>query len=89
MTDKIFVNMLAERLDTTKIETKRICEEIDALIKERISSGEKFKAFDVVYSVKDTAERNGVNPKTGEKLVIPAGKKVSLRACKGLKEIVK
>lgn len=89
MTDKIFVDELSEVLGETKVRTKEICYAIEGLIKRKVSDNSNFKFADIMFSVKDTAERNGFNPSTGEKIVIPAGKKVSLRASKGLKEIVK
>lgn len=39
--------------------------------------------------VKTTAARKGRNPRTGESLDIPAGKKVLFVACKELKEALK
>ena len=39
--------------------------------------------------LKNTAARKGRNPKTGETMNIPAGKKVGFTACKELKEALK
>lgn len=89
MTDKVFVDELSETLGETKVRTKEICYAIEGLIKKKISDNGNFKFADIMFSVKDTAERNGFNPSTGERIVIPAGKKVSVRAGRGLKEIVK
>ena len=40
-------------------------------------------------SVKETKEREGHNPATGEKLIIPPSKRVKYKASKMLKETVK
>lgn len=40
------------------------------------------------FAVKTHKERTGRNPKTGEKLTIPAKKVVTFKAGKGLKEVV-
>jgi len=39
-------------------------------------------------SIKETKEREGHNPATGEKLIIKAGKKVAYKQSKAIKEIV-
>jgi DNA-binding protein HU-beta len=39
-----------------------------------------------VFSVVERAARNGVNPKTGAKIQIPASKTVKFRAAKNLKD---
>jgi len=41
------------------------------------------------FKVQPTAARTGVNPKTGEKLQIPAGKKAKFTASKSLKDAIK
>jgi len=41
------------------------------------------------FSVKETAARKGRNPKTGESISIPAGKKVSFKVSPTLKEVLK
>lgn len=41
------------------------------------------------WLVKDTAERQGRNPATGESITIPAGRKVSFKAGKNLRDSIK
>ena len=41
------------------------------------------------FEVVETKERTGVNPATGEKLIIPPSKRVKYKASKMLKETVK
>jgi DNA-binding protein HU-beta len=41
------------------------------------------------FTVKSTAARDGRNPKTGESIKIPAGKKVSFKAGTSLKDAIK
>jgi nucleoid DNA-binding protein len=38
------------------------------------------------FEVRATKEKMGRNPKTGEKIQIPAGRKVVFKAAKGLKD---
>jgi DNA-binding protein HU-beta len=77
-----------------KIETKKMGQEVvnavfDAIMK-TLSRGEEvgitgFGTFKVVK----TKARMGINPKTGQKLQIPAGTKPKFRAGKELKDAVK
>lgn len=41
------------------------------------------------FKVTNTSARTGVNPKTGQKIQIPAGKKAKFTASKGLKDMLK
>ncbi len=41
------------------------------------------------FSVKDTAERNCINPRTGERMTAPASRRVSFKAASDLKAAVK
>ena len=47
-------------------------------------NGEKFKLSDVIFDVKDVAERTARNPSTGEKVTVPAHKKISIKAASNL-----
>ena len=77
-----------------KIETKKMGQEVvnavfDSIMK-TLSRGEEvgitgFGTFKVVK----TKARMGINPKTGQKLQIPAGTKPKFRAGKELKDAVK
>lgn len=40
------------------------------------------------FVVKETAERKGRNPQTGEQITIPAGKRLSFKVSKALKDAV-
>ena len=42
-----------------------------------------------VFRVRETKERQGKNPQTGEVLTIPAGKKPAFRAASALKEAIR
>ena len=40
------------------------------------------------FLVKETAERKGRNPQTGEEITIPAGKRLSFKVSKALKDTI-
>ena len=66
-------------------ESKEFVAEIENSLK---SDGEVKVTGLGVFQVKDRAQRNGRNPKTGETIVIPAGKKISFRFSSLLKKAV-
>lgn len=89
----------SEIIEAIKIETglhkKDITEVLDAfelLVKgalaedneERKFSWNSFFSLEVV----DKAERNGVNPSNGEKILIPAGSRIKFKAGSGLKSVL-
>lgn len=88
-------DQFAERLITDhglrlkKGDAKKLVGEIfEALINEMVSGNAvSIHGFGKFY-VKEMKERNGVNPKTGESIVIAAKKVPKFSAAKGLKEAV-
>ncbi len=77
-----------------KTETKKQAQEIVELIFDSIKASLKKKdpvaisGFGIL-KIKETKARMGRNPKTGEAIQISAKKKISFRAAKELKELVK
>ena len=76
------------------IEKKKQAEQaVDAVfdtIVKSLSSGEEVKVPGFgIFRVAKSAARTGVNPKTGEKIKIPASVKPKFKAAKALKEAVK
>lgn len=89
MTKEGLIEAIASKTSSKK-EAAEIVNEIFDLITKALSKGE-----DVVitgfgtFSAKKRAARQGVNPKTGEKISIPAMTVPKFKAGKGLKEAVK
>jgi DNA-binding protein HU-beta len=74
--------------------TKKLAGEMLDVILESIQEGIETDGRVILsgfgsWEVRDRAERNGVNPATGAKIVIPATKTVGFKASKNLKESVK
>lgn len=74
---------------TTKAEAGRIVESTFATISGVLGKGGEvsFAGFGT-FAIKETAPRKGRNPKTGESIDIPAGKKVTFKPNKGLKDLL-
>ena len=88
MTNKVFVDALAEKLGKTKKETKEIVTAFEAVLKESVGA-EKIKVADLNFYVKEVPARNGVNPQTQEKIVIPAHKKLCVKASNSFQALVR
>lgn len=90
MLKKELLNVLSEKLGIKKIETEKYLNTLEELITEELKKGENFTLGKLgTFKVKDRAEKNGVNPKTGEKIVIPARKAVTFKASKNLSTLIK
>ncbi len=90
MLKKELLNVLSEKLGIKKIETEKYLNTLEELITEELKKGEDFTLGKLgTFKVKDRAEKNGVNPKTGEKIVIPARKAVTFKASKNLSTLIK
>ncbi|HDQ00345.1 MAG TPA: HU family DNA-binding protein [bacterium] len=76
------------------IPTKKVAgEAVDALfatLTDCLKKGDSFtyQGFGT-FKVAHTAARTGVNPATGQKIQIPAGKKAKFTPSKGLKDLLK
>ncbi|WP_185882908.1 HU family DNA-binding protein [Blattabacterium cuenoti] len=71
------VNTIAEKTGITKIITKNITDAFIKTVIESLKQGEKVTLVGFgTFSVVERNPRNGVNPRTGEKIYIP-GKKVA------------
>lgn len=90
MLKKELLNVLSEKLGIKKIETEKFLDTLEEIITEELKKSEDFTLGKLgTFKVKDRAEKNGVNPKTGEKIVIPARKAVTFKASKNLSTLVK
>lgn len=90
MLKKELLNVLSEKLGIKKIETEKFLDTLEETITEELKKGEDFTLGKLgTFKVKDRAEKNGVNPKTGEKIVIPARKAVTFKASKNLSTLIK
>ena len=84
------VNKVAEEIDYTKAETKMIVECIFKNITDCLVKGDAFKLVGVgTFGIRKRAAREARNPRTGEKISLPAMSVPFFKAGKVLKEKVK
>ena len=81
MTKTELVNIIAEKANLTKADAKNaLAATLDA-IAESLKKDEKVALVGFgTFSVVEKAEREGINPRTKEKIVIPARKVVKFKA---------
>nr|AGS53285.1 putative DNA-binding protein [uncultured bacterium contig00001] len=79
--------LLADRHDLTKKKTKAILNDLRDSIVESILDGKRVALFGLGrFEIKTTKPRVGHNPRTGERISIPARRKVAFKAAKGVKD---
>ena len=77
MNKEELINKVAESTELKKVEVRKVVDEVFECITEALSSGDKFQYIGFgSFGVKTRAGRNGVNPRTREKITIE-GKKVA------------
>lgn len=83
------IGKFSEETGSTKVAAKGLIETLLSIISDGLKTEGKvtIPGFGV-FAVSDRKERNGVNPKTGEKIKIPASKGIKFRASKDLKDIL-
>lgn len=92
MTHKVMVDLFAEKAHITKKDAKDLAdcyEEALRYLIENLESGEKVKVADFVIEIKDVPAREGVNPKTGERIQLGATRRLTVKPTNSLKELVK
>jgi len=89
MTKPEFIAQVAEAADLTKTDAEKAVNASLATIEKALSKGEsvQFVGFGT-FEVRQRAARTGINPKTKEKIKIPAKKAVAFKAGKKLKDSV-
>ena len=77
----------AEAHDLTKARAKALLDGIRDEIVETLLAGKRVNIFGLgTFEVRPTKEKMGRNPKTGESIQIPAGRKIVFKTAKGLKD---
>lgn len=90
MTKPDVISKMAELADGTKVDAEKWLDAFLGTINYAVDSREQMKINGYfTLEVKDTNERNGRNPATGESLVIPASQTVKIKVSKTLKARVK
>lgn len=83
------INVVSEKLGTTKKATGEVVDTIVEVITETVASGEEVSITGFgKFSVSERAAREGRNPATGETIKIAASKAPKFKASKTLKDAV-
>ena len=89
MTKAELINAVAQKTGLSKKDSEKAVVAVIDSISETLADGEKVALVGFgTFEVKERAAREGINPRTKEKIEIPASKLPSFKAGKGLKEIV-
>ncbi|ANQ53460.1 MULTISPECIES: HU family DNA-binding protein [Thermosipho] len=90
MSKKELVNKVAEKMpELKKKDIKAVIDAVFETITEALSNGEKVQLIGFgTFEVREAEERTGVNPRTREKITIPARKVPKFKPGKELKEKV-
>ena len=83
------INVVAAKTEIKKKDVELVVNAaLDAIV-EAMKAGDKVQLMGFgTFEVKETAEREGRNPKTGEAIKIAAGKKPAFSASKALKDAI-
>ena len=90
MTKGEFIDEVAQRAGLSKRDAATAVEQVLETIQDTLKNGESitFTGFGK-FSVQDRAARTGVNPRTGERVDIPAARVPKFSAGSGLKTAVR
>ena len=89
MNKKEFIAAIAEKAEMTKVDTEKVVNAFTEIVKEELNKGEKVQLVGFgSFEVSERAERECRNPKTGEKISVPACKAPKFKAGKALKDAV-
>lgn len=90
MNKDALVDAVASRVGATKSEVARMLEAVLETVTQTLARGEEVALTGFgTFAVVSRAARQGVNPRTGEKIQIAASKAAKFRAGKALKDAVK
>ncbi len=80
---------VAEKADLKKVEAEKAVNAVIAAITEAMVENDKVQLVGFgTFEVRERAAREGLNPRSGEKIQIPASKVPAFKAGKSLKDAV-
>lgn len=89
MTKTDLVNLIAEKADYSKKDAEKALTSVIAAITESLEKGEKIQLVGFgTFEVRERNAKEGINPKTKEKIKIAAKKVPAFKAGKALKDAV-
>lgn len=91
-TSKDFIKRVAENMGVTQKTAKEFANGFELTLKEMISQAEvddEFRCLDIRFVKKEVPARECKNPATGEKISVPASKKVTIKPSADIKRVAK
>ena len=89
MTKADLITVVAQKTNLSKKDSDKAVAAVLDAITETLAAGEKVSLVGFgTFEVKERAAREGINPRSKEKIIIPASKLPSFKAGKALKEEV-
>ena len=90
MTKTDLVNKVAKDTGLTQAQAGKVVSDVFDVITSSLRNGEEVRVTGFgTFKVTSTSQRTGRNPRTGEAITIPAGKRPSFSAGAGLVEAVR
>lgn len=89
MTTISVIKEVSKKSNQSQRVVREVLKAVETTVCEMIANGDNFKVANVNFGIKHANERSGFNPQTGEKITIPAGRKLSIKASSKLKKIAK
>lgn len=90
MTKTDLISKMADEAGITKVTAEKALNSFISAVTDALAKGDKITLVGFgTFSVAERAEREGRNPRTGDKLVIEASKVVKFKAGSKLKDAVK
>jgi DNA-binding protein HU-beta len=84
------ISSIAEKSGMKKKESEAMLDAFTASVKEALKKGEEVRLIGFgLFGTRDRKKRNGVNPRTGKKITIPAKTVPYFKVGKELKDAVK
>lgn len=84
-----FVEAVAQKAGMTKREAEEAVNAMTAVVADTLKAGDKVQLIGFgTFDVKESAAREGRNPRTGETIKIAAAKKPAFAASKALKDAI-
>lgn len=89
MTKAELINAVAEKTELTKKDSEKAVSAVFEAITDTLKNGDKVSLVGFgTFEVKERAAKEGINPRTKEKMPIPASKRPAFKAGKALKDAV-
>ena len=89
MTKADLINAIAEKSELSKKDSEKALNAVIAAITDALTEGDKVQLTGFgTFEVRDKKEKEAINPRTKEKIIVPARKSPAFKAGKALKDAV-